>query len=113
MEKTTHNIEVLFSEAGDFIENKTELIKLRIADKTSEIVSTVVAGIVVAIVGIIFFILLSIGLALWLGEVIGKSYHGFLIVGALYGLIALIIYSFREKWLKTPVSNAILKKIFK
>lgn len=113
MEKTTHHIDELFSEAGDYLETKTELWKLKVADKTSEIVSSATSGMVITLAFLFFFALLNIGIALWIGDSMGKSYSGFFIVAGFYALVALIIYAFRGTWVKTPISNAIIRKIFK
>ncbi len=113
MEKTTRNIDAFITEAGDYIENRVELFKLKLADKTSDVASTTASGLVVGIMALLFITLISIGLSLWLGELTGKSYYGFLIVGGFYALLAAIIYAGRGKLLKEPVSNIILKSIFK
>jgi len=68
MEKTTHHIDELFSEAKDYIETKTELLKLKMADKTSDVISSATSGIVIIIAILFFFTLLNIGIALWIGE---------------------------------------------
>lgn len=113
MEKTTYHIEELFSEAGDYIETKTELWKLKVADKTSEIISSATSGILITVAFLFFFSFLNIGIALWIGDAIGNNYSGFFIVAGFYALVALIVYLCRDRWLKTPISNAIIRKIFK
>lgn len=113
MGKTTHHIERLLYDTGDYLETKTELWKLKLADGASDAVSGSVTTLVLAAIGFIFLLLMSIGVALWLGELTGKIYHGFFIVGAFYALVALLFYVFRERWLKVPVANKILRKIFK
>lgn len=113
MEQTTHHIDELFSEARDYIETKTELFKLKAADKTSDIVSSATSGIVITLAALFFFGLLNIGIALWIGAAIGNNYSGFFILAAFYALVALIVYLGRDRWLKTPVSNAIVRKLFK
>lgn len=113
MEKTTHHIDELFSEARDYVDTKVELTKLKIADKTSDIVSSATSGIVITLAILFFFALLNIGIALWIGAAIGNSYSGFFILAGFYALVALIIYLGRDKWLKDPVSNAVIRKLFK
>jgi hypothetical protein len=50
-------------------------------------------------------------LALWLGELLGKTYYGFLVLSAFYSLLAVLLYIFREKLVESHVSNAIIKKM--
>lgn len=113
MEKTTHHIDSLISEAGDYIEAKTELWKLRAVDKTSEVISSVSAKIVIYVMGFFFFTLLNLGIALWLGEMMGRSYYGFFTLAGFYAIVLLIIYQFRHTWLKEPVNNMLIRKILK
>lgn len=113
MEKTTNHIDELFSEAGDYIETRTELWKLKIVDATSDIISSATSGIIITVAVLFFFALLNIGLALWIGNAIGNLYSGFFILAGFYALVALIVYLCRDKWLKIPLSNAIIRKIFK
>jgi hypothetical protein len=113
MEKTTHHIDELFSEARHYVDTRTELLKLKVADKTSDIVSSTISGIIITLAILFFFSFLNIGVALWIGASIGSIYSGFFIVAGFYALVALIIYIFRDSWLKSPVSNAIVRKFFK
>lgn len=113
MEQTTHHIDDLFSTAGDYIETRTELWKLKVADKTAEIVSSTASGIIIVVAVLFFFAFLNIGIALWIGASMGSVYSGFFIVAGFYALVAIIIYAFRDSWLKTPVSDAIVRKLFK
>lgn len=113
MEKTTHHIDELFSGAGDYLETKTELWKLKIVDKASDAISSATSAITIAFISIFFFIIINIGIALLIGDWTGKSYYGFFIVAGFYALVGVIIYLSRETWLKVPVSNMIIRKFFK
>jgi phosphoglycerol transferase MdoB-like AlkP superfamily enzyme len=113
MGKTTEHIERFFVEAGEYIETKTELWKLKLADRISDAISGTVMIVMLAVIGFLFVLLISVGISLWLGELTGKTYYGFFIVGAFYALLALIFYIFRQRWLKVPVANRILRKFFK
>lgn len=112
MESTSH-LESLISKAGDFLETKTTLWKLKAVDKTSDTVSDVVSSLMMTLFVILFLLIISIGIALLLGEWLGKSYYGFFIVGGLYGIAGFIAYKCRNSWIKTPVSNFIIHKILK
>lgn len=113
MEKTTQHIDELIAEARSYIDTKTELWKLKATDKVSDFVSSLTSRIIITIALLFFFSLLNIGIALLIGEAIGTTYLGFLILAGFYALVALVIYLLREKWLKAPVRNAIIQKLFK
>jgi hypothetical protein len=52
-----------------------------------------------------------VGIALLLGDWLGKLYYGFFIVAAFYLIAGLVLYSLREKWLKSPIANSMIKNL--
>lgn len=111
MEQQSENIESLLEKAGDYVETRLEIFKLKTALTTSDVVSELVGRIVLVSFITIVVMMLNIGLALWLGELLGKSYYGFLVLAGFYSLLAILMYFFREKMIESPVSNAIIKKM--
>src|SRR6476620_10605725 len=107
------NVESLFESIKAYGKTNVDLLKMKAADKSAEVISTLAAGIAFAIIMLLFVAILSVGIALWLGELMGKSYYGFFALGGLYLIIGLIFYSSKEKWCKTPVADIIVKKLFK
>lgn len=107
------NIESLFSKAGDYLETRVELFRLKTIDKTAEVVSSVASKMVLVLMATFFLLLLSIGAAFWVGDMVGKTAYGFFLVAGFYLLTGLIIYAFRGQWLKQPVSNLIIRKTLK
>ena len=110
METPIKNIETLFANAGEYLENKTELWKLKIVDKTSEAISSFAEKLIVFFIAGVFFILLTIGIALLIGFWLGHAFYGFFIMAALYGIVGLVIHYSRNKLIKTPISNSLIQK---
>ena len=110
METPTQNLESLFANAGEYLESKTELWKLKMVDKTSEAVSSIAEKVIIFFIALMFIILFNIALALLIGYWLGNSFYGFFIMSALYGIAGLLIHSFRDKWIKTPVTNSLIDK---
>jgi Putative Actinobacterial Holin-X, holin superfamily III len=113
MEAIPNHFESLLSQAGDYAETKAKLLKLKVADKTSDTVSDAAATLVILLFVVFFLFAFSIGLALLMGEWLGKSYYGFFIVAGLYGIAGIILRINRNSLVKTPVSNFIIHKILK
>ena len=111
MEPSSPQIESLIASAGDYIETKTELWKLKITDKTSETASSLLCYMSIIIAAGMFLLILSVGFALLLGEWLGKSYYGFFIIAGIYGIAGLFLYIFRDTWIKTPLNNIFIRKI--
>jgi len=101
-------IESLFEKADSYAKTNIDLFKLKAIDKSADVVSTILAKLAIIFVILLIFLLLNFGLSLWIGELLGKSYLGFLIVAAFYVLVALILYFKRYSILKTPVNDTII-----
>jgi len=110
METKAHSFESLFERAGEYLETRIELVKLKSVEKSSDVISSVGARIPIILALLISIIILSIGVALWIGEKIGKSY-GFFIVGGFYIFVALIAYIFKNGLLKIPIANLFINKV--
>ena len=111
MQAIPNHFESLLSQAGDYAETKAELLKLKIADKTSDTVSDAASTIVIWMFVVFFLFAFSIGLSLLIGERLGKNYYGFFIVAGVYGIAGIIVRINQNKLVKTPVSNFIINKI--
>ena len=72
--------------------------------------SAVNPGILVVVISFFAFTL-NIAIALWLGDMLGKSYYGFLIVAAVYALVAVILLIVHPI-IKNRASNAIIRELF-
>lgn len=104
-------IESLFGQSKEYVENRIELLKLKAVDKTASVFSAVVSGVILFVVFFIFFVILNIGLALWIGDVAGKSYIGFLLLALFYAIIGLVVFFGRNTWMKAAFTSMIIKKI--
>jgi len=113
MEEQQVDIDNLLSDAGDYIETRTTLWKLKVIESLSDVSGELVSGMGMIVISSFVIIIFSIGIALLIGDWIGKSYYGFFIVGGLYTIIGLILYARRGHWLKEPFSNMLIRKILK
>jgi len=106
-------IETLYERASDYGKTSFELIKLQVIDKTSDIVSSIIPQTIVFVLFASFMIFLNLGLAFWLGEILGKTFYGFFVVAGFYIIIGLILLLFMNKWMKAKIQNYIIRQIFK
>jgi len=111
MQEQANFPESLFQKAGDYLETRIELIKLQSLDKTSDVVSLFAAGLLVIIIATLAVTILSIGVAIWIGELLDKYYYGFFIVGGFYLILALIMLLFKKKLFVRPVANLFIDKV--
>lgn len=113
MDNFTASIETLFERAEDYTRTSAELVKLNAIDKSADVLSSLLSRLTVAIFAVMFVLLLNIGLSLWIGEIIQKPYLGFFIVSGVYLIGSIVLYSFKDQWIKIPVSNFIIAKLLK
>lgn len=104
-------IDSLLGKGEQYGRTTLELFKLKTLDKSSDVASNIVSWLVVVIFAVLFFLILNIGIALWLGELMGKAYYGFFVVSGFYLLLAIIFGIFRKQLLKEPLNNSIIKQV--
>ena len=108
METTVSLVETLFEKAEAYSKTTYELSKLKSLETTTIVVTSLIARVSVIIMISLFVLLLTIGIALLLGDILGKSYYGFFIVGAFYLVSGIILHFFLLKWIKKPFSELII-----
>jgi len=104
-------INSLFEKSRDYLDTRIELVKLQAIDKAAKAVSATVSSLVIGIIILLMVVILSTGVAIWLGELLGKMYYGFFVVGGFYMLLLALIIACKSSWLTTPISDMIIKKM--
>ena len=95
-----------------YIQTEIELIKLLLAEKLSKILSNFLAIMVLIWLLLIGILFASLSLAFLIGEKLGKMSTGFIIVSFIYLLLAVITWYLREKVIRIPILNGILRQLF-
>ncbi|PKP36087.1 MAG: hypothetical protein CVT98_09210 [Bacteroidetes bacterium HGW-Bacteroidetes-15] len=113
MEENTKIVESLLEKTTEFVKSSIELAKLKALDKTADIVSTIIPHAIVLILVGTFMLFLNLGIALWLGEILGNSFYGFLVVSGFYGIIGMIVRFFFYKRIKKSIANNIVQQLIK
>lgn len=102
----------LAERAEEYGKTTYKLSELKLLETTIHVVTSVVSRLGVILIFSMFALVLSIGIALFLGELLGKSYYGFFIVAAFFFVAGIVLYFFFHKWIKKPVSDSIIKQAF-
>ena len=111
MENIATNIERLYLKAESYTKTSFELVKLRAIDKTSQIISSLAVVISVALIIAMFSLFLNIGIALYICNQINDMAAGFLIVSGFYLIASIVVYIFRNNWIKKPIDDLIVGKL--
>jgi fatty acid desaturase len=113
MEENANLLETLLERASEYGKTSIELARLKALDKTTEIVSSFIPLSVVMLLVASSLLFLNLGLAFWLGEVLGKTYYGFFVVAAFYVLAGIFIHFFLHKWINRLVGDYFIKRVLK
>lgn len=111
METKATTLELLFEKAENYVKTTVELTKLNVIDKSSDVLSSLMTQIIILAFVALFSFLVNIGISLWIGELLGKSFYGFFIVAGGNLVLIILLYLFRNSWIKIPITNLIIAKI--
>ncbi|CAM4094231.1 MULTISPECIES: hypothetical protein [Flavobacterium] len=111
MEKLATNIEMLFERTQDYTNSSIELFKLNAIDKIADITASITFRLVFGLIVAMFSLFINIGISLYIGKLIGENYLGFLIVSGFYLVIAILLFIFRDRFIKIPIMNLVIKKL--
>jgi hypothetical protein len=110
MDTPANSIELLFERAEAYARTTFELSKLKLLETTNIVVTSLIARLSTVLMIAMFSFVLSIAVALWLGDLLGKSYYGFFIVAGFYLLAGVVLHFFLHRWVKKPISELIIKQ---
>ncbi|PJA06140.1 MAG: hypothetical protein COX70_10215 [Flavobacteriales bacterium CG_4_10_14_0_2_um_filter_32_8] len=111
MENKMYILEPLFEKAEAYGKISYELYKLKTLNKSAAVVSTFVSRGSVVLALVIFMVFANIGLALLVGDLLGKLYLGFFCMAGFYVLLGGFIYFFMNNYIKRTVSNVIISEV--
>ena len=113
MEDQAKMIESLLSSATEYGKTSLEIVKLKALDKSSDVISTFIIQAILFVIVLSFFAFLNLGIAIWIGKMVGQLYLGFFMMAGFYCLAGLIYYLFMHDWLKAKINNYIIKQVLK
>lgn len=113
MKEKVEIVEELIEKGREYAKTNLELYKLKAIDKISDMFSSIAAGVTLAVLALFFIAMLTTGLALYLGELLGKPHHGFFAMAGLFFLLAVIVIIFRKVLVVRFFNNYIINQIFK
>ena len=113
MEKTFAKVDELVVHVKAYMNNRIDTVKLNAAEKGSKIMANVITLVISLLVFGLCIVFASFALAFAFAKLTGELYWGFLIVAGIYLLLGFFLWILREKLLRIPILNALLKQLFK
>jgi hypothetical protein len=111
MEDKPHPTEELLACAKEYVKINFELYKLKAVEKSANLVSTLLTNMLILALISLSFLIVNLGVALWIGKLLGAYFYGFFVVGGFYAIVAIGLFIFRDKWLKNPIANLFIKQL--
>lgn len=99
-------------DAKAYAELQTDMLRLNLVEKLSQIVSYLAMALIGCILGLTAFVYFSMAFVFWMKDMLGSLLPGFLMVGGFFVLLVLLVWLFRKKWLVNPVIKKLSSIVF-
>jgi heme/copper-type cytochrome/quinol oxidase subunit 4 len=111
MNEPLTSVESLIAATEKYGKTSATLLRLQATRKVADVISSFVATTAVVVLLCMVFLFLHLAIALWLGEVTGKMYYGFLIVAGFYALVALLASLYFKNNHNNAIKNHIIDQL--
>lgn len=111
MEAPPNLIESLFDRIEAYSKTILKLSKFKVLEVVCNVITILTSRLIVLIVMVLFISFLSIGIALYLGDLLEKPYYGFFIVATFYLIVGTILFFYLHKWLKEPIADIMITQL--
>ena len=105
-------VEMLLEKLEQYGKTNFELYKLHAIDKSTDVFASITTRAVLFGLIALFFFLLTIGLSLYLGDLLGKTYYGFFAMAGIYSVF-IVLFLIVKKPLEEIFNNYLINQIFK
>ncbi|MGB5236218.1 MAG: hypothetical protein WBM43_06920 [Flavobacteriaceae bacterium] len=95
-EEMKHHLSELDKRVTDYVDDSLEYVELRGFKISMVLVTSLILFFLLSSIGLLFLFLVSIGVAMTVGDYLGGYKWGFLLVGAFYLVVGLIVFAMRR-----------------
>ncbi len=104
----------LTQKSKDLGKTSAEIIRLKVLDKTSDVLSNAISWIPIALVLFVFFVAANIGAGYYIGDYTGYGNAiGFFILAGAYLSLGILLLILRKPLIKNPIVNSLIRKFMK
>ncbi len=101
-----------FDAVTEYAEARWNLGVLDFSEKAAKSVSNLASALIIGVAGGLMMFFLSLSLAWFIGQKLGNIPLGFLVVGIIYGVLGLFLFIIREKFIKLPIINTLIRNFY-
>lgn len=109
----------IFELAGDtkeatqlYVKYKIDYYKLHVAERVTTFATFAIGGVILLVLSALFLLFTSLAGALYLGEVLGNNYLGYLIVGIFYLMGIGVLLALRGRLIQKPILKILINELF-
>jgi hypothetical protein len=102
-------LERLLTHVKEYLNAQKNLLLTTVSKKGGDAVYVLVLAITLFMIGWFFLLIFSMGLAFGIGALLESTFWGFMIVAALYLLAGVLVWTNRDRMLRTPIVLSFLK----
>ncbi|MGE9516115.1 MAG: hypothetical protein ACQPRH_02115 [Solitalea-like symbiont of Tyrophagus putrescentiae] len=106
-------MEELLNHIKNYFNLKVKIISLLVKEKASKASAILLSIVIVLVLILAFLFFASIGLALFISELIGYAYSGFAIMAGFFLFVLIIVLSFKKSILYKPIANIFVRMLTK
>ena len=104
-------VDDLAEEVSGYAKKQVHELASVISQKLSVVLASLVYIFILLALSIIAFLFLALSLSMYLGDLLGKSYYGFLVTGVIFIVITLIIWKWNRKNISERINEFIISQI--
>jgi len=113
MDGNSKIVESLIEDTTTYLKINIELAKLKALQKIADLVSSLLPHTLVLVLISAFVLCVNLGLALWIGVLLGEVFYGFFLVAGFYLFMGIFIRYIFLKSIKRNLANAIVHQLTK
>jgi len=106
-DQNIHTLSELIVELKHYVELNAKSLRLNLISKFARLLAALVLGATLFLLAAIVVIFLSMMFAAAIAPHVGGEAVAYALVGAIYLLIGILLYSKRHAWIETPITNFI------
>jgi hypothetical protein len=108
MEIKINHLDSLVETMEEYGKTSFELARLVAVKKTAKIISSAIPTAALVVIGSLFMFSVTMGMSLWIGDLLGKSWKGFFCVAGFYALGAILISFFLREPFRRRVNRLLV-----
>lgn len=104
-------IDNLAGEVTGYARKQVHDLATVIVQKLAIVLSSLVYVMILVALSVIVFMFFAISLSLYLGDILGETYYGFLAMGLIVSIITMIVWKWSQKSISEKIKDFISKQI--